>query len=299
MTYDIVIVGGGPAGLTAAIYARRAEKSVLVLEKSTFGGQIVYSDCVENYPGFQKISGAELADNLLNQAKSLGAETEFAEATEIKPGKIKTVITPQKEYQAKKVILATGLTHRRLGAENEEQFIGRGVSFCAVCDGAFFKNRTVCVVGGGNTALSDALYLAKICEKVYLIHRREGFRADEKIIKQVKETENIELLLNKTVTAISGKHIVEEITLCDTQTKESMPLAVGGVFVAIGQVPHSDAFKNVIDLDERGYAITDDSLKGKEDGIFVAGDCRKKAVQQLTTAISDGTIAAVLACEEE
>ena len=288
--YDIIVVGGGPAGLTAALYARRAEKSVLVLEATSFGGQIIYSDNVENYPGMKSMSGTQFADMLLDQVLEAGAEVDLEKVVKIKNGEVKTVVTENREYECKSVIVATGLTHRRLGAENEEKFIGSGVSFCAVCD--------VAVVGGGNTALQDALYLSDICRKVYLVLRREGFRGEERLVTKIKTRENIELLLNKTVSEISGDTTVSSITLSDVISGEKSQLNVSGVFVAVGQIPHNSDFADVIDLDDGGYVLSDENCRTKNNGIFVAGDCRTKSVRQLTTAVADGASAAIAACEE-
>ena len=296
--YDIIVVGGGPAGLTAALYARRAEKSVLVLEANSFGGQIIYSDNVENYPGMKSMSGTQFADMLLDQVLEAGAEVDLEKVIKIKNGAVKTVVTENREYECKSVIVATGLTHRRLGAENEEKFIGAGVSFCAVCDGAFFKNADVAVVGGGNTALQDALYLSDICRRVYLVHRREGFRGEERLVTKIKNRENIELLLNKTVSEISGDTTVSSITLSDVSNGEKSQLDVSGVFVAVGQIPHNSDFADVINLDDGGYVLSDENCRTNEQGIFVAGDCRTKEVRQLTTAVADGASAAIAACEE-
>lgn len=290
--YDIVIIGAGPAGLTAAIYARRAAKSALVLEAKTYGGQIINTLDIENYPVEPHISGVDFAKKLYNQATELGAEIEFEKATEIKDnGKLKEVITEDGAYTAKAVIIATGSENRKLGLENEEKLIGRGVSYCATCDGAFYKDKKVAVVGGGNTALEDALYLADIAEKVYLIHRRDEFRGAEASVKKLREKKNIELVLNSRVTKLIADKKLQsiEVTNKDDSVKN---LEVDGIFVAIGRTPETQGFANLIKLDEAGYIIGSENCHTNIEGIFVAGDTRTKELRQLVTATSDGAIAA-------
>ena len=295
--YDIIIIGGGPAGLTAALYAQRAGKTALVLEGSGFGGQIVYTSCVENYPGQKAMSGAEFADSLVEQVLSAGAAVEFETVTELRDGDIKTVITDSNEYTAKSVIIAAGVKHRHLGLDGEDALIGSGISFCAVCDGAFYKGKRVAVVGGGNTALEDALYLSDIAEKVYLIHRRDGFRAENKIVKRAQEKENIHFILDAAVTHVHGSPVLDGIEVTNLKTGAKTPLDINGLFVAIGQLPQNDIFKAVIDLDENGYIRSGEGSTTNAPGIFAAGDCRTKSFRQLTTAVSDGTVAALAACE--
>lgn len=295
--YDIIIIGGGPAGLTAALYAQRAGKTALVLESSGFGGQIVYTSCVENYPGQKAMSGAEFADSLVEQVLSAGAAVEFETAVELRDGDIKTVITDSNEYTAKSVIIAAGVKHRHLGLDGEDALIGSGISFCAVCDGAFYKGKRVAVVGGGNTALEDALYLSDIAEKVYLIHRRNGFRAENKIVKRAQEKENIHFILDAAVTHVHGSPVLDGIEVTNLKTGAKTPLDINGLFVAIGQMPQNDIFKTVIDLDENGYIRSGEGCTTNVPGIFAAGDCRTKSFRQLTTAVSDGTVAALAACE--
>ena len=295
--YDIIIIGGGPAGLTAALYAQRAGKTALVLEGSGFGGQIVYTSCVENYPGQKAMSGAEFADSLVEQVLSAGAAVEFETAVELRDGDIKTVITDSNEYTAKSVIIAAGVKHRHLGLDGEDTLIGSGISFCAVCDGAFYKGKRVAVVGGGNTALEDALYLSDIAEKVYLIHRRDGFRAENKIVKRAQEKENIHFILDAAVTHVHGSPVLDGIEVTNLKTGAKTPLDINGLFVAIGQLPQNDIFKAVIDLDENGYIRSSEGCTTNVPGIFAAGDCRTKSFRQLTTAVSDGTVAALAACE--
>ncbi len=294
--HDIIVVGAGPAGLTAALYALRSGKSVLVLEGEAFGGQITLTPLVENYPGTGKISGLEFSDTLLEQVSELGGETEFTRVTEIlAEGDTKKVITEDGSYNAKSVIIATGVKHRTLSLKNEDKFLGKGVSYCAVCDGSFYKGKDVAVVGGGSTALTDALYLSDICKTVYLIHRRSAFRAEEKLVERVRERENIKLVLDSEVCSLNGDSFLNSIEVKNKNGEKSL-IDISALFVMIGRVPQNEIFKNLIDLDESGYVISSDS-KTKTDGIFVAGDCRTKEIRQLTTATADGTIAALSACE--
>ena len=291
--YDIIIIGGGPAGLTAALYALRAEKHVLVLEGSGFGGQIVYTQNVENFPGTLSMSGAEFADRLVEQVLALGGEVEFERVTKLTDGEVKTVATDSGEYTAKSVIIATGVKNRPLGVEGEKELIGRGLSFCAVCDGAFYKGKTVAVVGGGNTAVEDAIYLSAIAEKVYLIHRRQEFRAEPKIVKELNEKANIELVLDSVVSGFVKEDKLNGIEVTNKITSEKKTLMIDGIFVAVGQIPQNSIFEGVIDLDESGYIIAGEDCKTSAEGIFAAGDCRTKSVRQLTTAVGDGTVAAI------
>ncbi len=295
--YDIIVIGGGPAGLTAALYALRAEKKVLVLEGRGFGGQIAYTNEVENYPGIAKMSGAQFADTLVEQVISAGGEVSFENAAEIRGGSIKTVVTDSGEHEAKAVIAATGVRHRRLNVEGEERFIGSGVSFCAVCDGAFYRGKRVAVVGGGNTAVEDAIYLADIAEKVYLIHRRDEFRAEPSLVRRMQEAENIETVLDSTVTEIRGDELLSEIEVRNIKTDMRTILAVNGVFEAVGQLPQNEIFKGVLELSGDGYIVAGEDCVTSTAGIFAAGDCRTKNVRQLTTAVGDGAAAAVAACE--
>ena len=293
--YDIIIVGAGPAGLTAAIYAKRAGKNVLVLEAKSYGGQIVNANSVENYPGIEKISGFDLATNMYNQAKEFGAEIKFETVTRIQEDK--TVITTENKYQAKAIILATGVENRRLNINKETEFVGKGVSYCATCDGNFYKNKVVAVVGGGNTALEDALYLSNIAKKVYLIHRREQFRGETTYIKEIKTKENIELILNANVKNINGENLLESIDIEDNKGNMKT-VEVSGLFIAVGQAPRNEIFSNLITLDKYGYILSEDGVHTNIKGIYVAGDARVKQLRQLTTAVSDGSIAATMAIKE-
>ena len=296
--YDIVIVGAGTAGLSAAIYAVRAGKSVIVLEATTHGGQIVNTPEVENYPGIQKISGFEFANNLYEQAKSLGAEVIYEKVIGIEVnGEEKIVHTTKEDYQAKAVILATGAKNRPLGLEHEKEWIGAGISYCATCDGMFYRGKDVAVAGGGNTALEDAIFLTNYCRKVYLIHRRDAFRGEEKLLQTLKEKPNVEFVLKANITRLIGEDGVDGVEVEDKNTHEKRVIDVMGLFVAIGQMPENSEFINVVDLDKSGYIEAKEDCKTKTKGIFTAGDCRTKKVRQLATAASDGAIAALAACE--
>ena len=290
--YDIIIIGAGPAGLTAAIYARRAAKKVVVLEAKVYGGQIVNTLDIENYPAEEHISGYDFATKLYNQAKNLGAEIVFEKVTGIEiKGKQKKVITTDNVYEAGSVIIATGSENRKLGLPNEEQLIGKGVSYCATCDGAFYKNKTVAVVGGGNTALEDALYLADIAKKMYLSHRRDQFRGEDSTVKRLKDKKNIQLVLNSNVTGLNAGDKLESIEVTNTD-KETQTIEIDGLFVAVGRTPENKAFANLIKLDEAGFIEANEKCHTNVDGVFVAGDNRTKDVRQLVTAVSDGAVAA-------
>lgn len=296
--YDIIIVGAGTAGLSAAIYGVRAGKTVMVLEGETYGGQIVNSMEVANYPGIKMTSGFEFATNLYEQATELGAQVEYEKVIRIEDeGEIKTVVTEDSVYEAKAVILATGAKNRPLGLEKEKEFIGSGVSYCATCDGAFFKGKKVAVAGGGNTALEDAMFLSNYCETVYLVHRRDEFRGEEKLAEALKGKNNVEFVLNVNILSLIGENKLEGILVEDKNTKEQKEIAVSGLFVAIGQIPKNEAFAGLVELDRGGYIMAGENCKTNVPGIFVAGDCRTKTVRQLATAASDGAVAALAACE--
>ena len=293
--YDIIIVGCGPAGMTAALYARRAGKSVLVFEAKAYGGQIAKAAVVENYPGVEKTTGFDLATKMYEQIKNLGAEIKFELVKKIT--KDKEVITDKGTYQAKAIILATGTENRRLNLPNEVEFIGKGVSYCASCDGNFFKGKKVAVVGGGNTALEDTDYLADLCEKVYLIHRSESFRGDDSLIDEVELDTNVEKIMNSTVTSLNGKDMLESITIKNNDGEERT-IDIDGLFIAVGQQPKNELFADVIELDEKGYIKAYDEVHTSVEGIYVAGDTRSKELKQLTTAVSDGSLAATIAIRE-
>ena len=296
MIYDIIIIGGGPAGLTAALYAKRANKSVLIIEKSAYGGQITYSPKVENIPGFNVVSGNEFAEKLVEQVVEQGAELEFCEVLSVENGDVKKVVTDGGVFEAKAIIIATGAKHRRLNLENEDKFIGEGISFCAVCDGAFFKDQTVGVVGGGNSALQEALQLAELCKKVYVIQNLDFLTGEGKLCEQVNAKDNIEVILGTTVSALLGDDAFAGVTLCKTADNSTTDLALDGLFVAIGLIPQNEAFANILTLDERGYAAYGEDCTTEKNGIFVAGDCRQKSIRQVATAAADGAVAALAAC---
>ena len=294
--YDIIIVGAGPAGLTAAVYARRAGKSVLVLEKDTFGGQVTFSPKLENYPGFQEISGNELAQRMLEQTMALGAEIDMDTVTEVLDGEVKTVVGEAGRYEARSVIIAAGARHRRLNLPREEEFIGNGISFCAVCDGAFYKDQHVAVIGGGNTALQEVVLLADICKKVTVVQNLAFLTGEEKLIQLLQSKTNIEYIYNTVVTGYEGETGLQAIRLLNTETQEDSRLEIDGIFLAIGTAPENNAYQKVAKLNEYGYIVSDESCQTGTPGIFVAGDCRTKAYRQVATAISDGAAAALNAC---
>lgn len=294
--YDIVVVGAGPAGLSAAIYGVRAGKNVLVLEALTHGGQIVNTPEIENYPGIKKTSGFEFAQGLYEQATELGAvvKYEVVESIEEKDN-IKIVKTAKENYEAKAIIIASGAKNRSLGLEGEDRLLGLGISYCATCDGAFYRGRDVAVAGGGNTAVEDATFLANYCNKVYLVHRRDSFRAEKTLIKVLQSKENVEFVLDSNIKELKGDDGLDAIVVENKNTKELRTIEVAGLFVAIGQKPQNQAFSNLVDLDEAGYIVAGEDTKTKTAGIFVAGDTRTKSIRQLTTAASDGAIAALAA----
>ena len=297
--YDIIIIGGGPAGLTAALYARRAGKTVLVIEKNTFGGQIVWSPKVENFPGFASVSGMELGDKLMTQAMSVGAELELDEVTKVSKNDDGFCVCTQLLgiFEAKALIFATGSAPRHLGLPNEEALIGGGISFCAVCDGEFFRGSDVAIVGGGNTALQEALYLSDICANVHLIHRRDTFRADQSLSERIARRPNIHLHCPSEIIALHGTDQLQGVTILSKgESPAETPLAVNGLFVAVGHDPQTSLLTTFADLDEYGYVYADENTTTRTVGIFVAGDCRKKSVKQLTTAVADGSCAAIAAC---
>ncbi|MGN0546452.1 MAG: NAD(P)/FAD-dependent oxidoreductase [Acutalibacteraceae bacterium] len=295
--YDIIIIGAGPAGLTAALYALRADKSVLVLEKGTFGGQITFSPQIENYPGFNKMSGNEFADRLVDQVISQGAEIEMETVTAVKDnGKTKTVVTEDSEYEAKAVIIAVGVKHRQIGLPNENELVGEGVSYCAVCDGAFFKGQTVAVLGGGNSALQEAVLLSDGCKKVYVIQNLDYFTGEARLVEKLKDKDNVELITGTVISALNGEKSLKSLTLRKESDGSESELEVDGLFVAIGLIPNNEVFSEIAGLDEMGYIDSDESCLTATPGVFVAGDCRKKQIRQITTATADGSVAALAAC---
>ena len=296
MIYDIIIIGGGPAGLTAAVYARRAGKSVLILEKAALGGQITWSPKVENFPSVVSISGTDLGDRMAEQAMAQGAEVEIEEVTGIEDcGDFRRVSCEfGAVYEGRAVILATGAKPRMLGVEREEELVGSGVGYCAVCDGAFFKDLPVAVSGGGNSALQDAMLLSETSSRVYLIHRRDSFRGEKALVEALREKDNVEFVLNAAITRLVGEDELTGVVV--RQNGEEREIPVDGLFVAIGHEPDNGAFAEHLALDERGYAASDESCVTKTPWLFVAGDCRAKKVRQLTTAVADGAVAALAAC---
>ncbi len=293
--YDIIVIGGGPAGLTAALYARRADKSVLVIEKDTFGGQITYSPKVENYPGFAEMSGNEFAEKLLDQVLAQGAEIELAKVTAVKDGEVKTVVTEDGEFEAKAVVIAVGVKHRMLGAPGEYDLVGHGISFCAVCDGAFYKGLDVAVIGGGNSALQEALLLAETSKSVTVVQNLDYLTGEARLQSALAEKPNVKVITGSVVKEFlsdAGKLTGVVITGPDGDKA----LTVDGVFVAIGLIPENGPFEALADLNDYGYFDTDEFCCTKTPGVFVAGDCRSKRIRQITTACADGAVAALAAC---
>lgn len=305
--YDIIVIGGGPAGLTAALYSSRAGKKVLVLEGKAIGGQIVNALDVQNYPGVLSISGVELTTNISKQVQQFGGEIKYERVSKIavegaesalKAGSRSiSVITDNGKYQTRAAIIATGAENRKLGLPREEELVGKGVSYCATCDGNFFRGKDVAVVGGGNTALEDAVYLSALASHVYLVHRRDEFRGDASNVEKVKACKNVELVLKANVTEILGENKVEGLKVKFDDGSEQT-LAVSGIFFAVGYVPQNKDFADIIQLDEAGYIKTEDGIHTSCPGIYVAGDARAKDLKQLTTAVSDGSIAATVAIKE-
>ena len=289
--YDIIIIGAGPAGLTAAIYAARARKKILVLEAEAYGGQIINTLNIENYPAAPHIDGYTFATNIYNQAVELGAELKFEKVINLENSKVKKVITSSNIYETKSIIIATGCGIKKLNLDNEDIFIGRGISYCATCDGAFYKGKEVAIVGGGNTALEDALYLSDIASKVYLIHRRDSFRGDDNYYERLKLKDNVEFIFNSNVTKLFGNDYLESIEITDKENNKKS-ISISGLFVAIGRIPENANFSKLIDINESGYVNANENCKTNIEGIFVAGDCRVKSLRQLVTATSDGAIAA-------
>lgn len=294
--YDIVIIGAGPAGLTAALYGLRADKKVLILEKETFGGQITFSPKVENYPSQEQISGSDLAQRMLDQVLNHGADLEMAEVIGIlhEDGK-NLVVTDSGEFEGKTVIIAVGSKHRKLGLPHEDELVGNGVSYCAVCDGAFFAGADVAVVGGGNTALQEAVMLSELCASVTVIQNLSAMTGEEKLVNALKAKSNVRMVFDTVVTELCGETELTGLTLKNTKTEQTSHMDVNGLFVAIGQAPENECFTNVTALNEAGYILADERCLTDTEGIFVAGDCRTKQVRQITTATADGAVAALAA----
>ncbi|MEG0035039.1 MAG: FAD-dependent oxidoreductase [Oscillospiraceae bacterium] len=297
-TYDIIIIGAGCAGMTAALYARRAGKTVLLLEGQTFGGQIAFSPKVENYPAVPTISGEALSNALFEQATGQGAQAELETVMEIIiNGNEKTIVTDYGRHTCRALIIATGMKHRHMGLAREDELIGSGISYCAVCDGVFFRDKDVAVFGGGDTALQDALILAEYCTSVTIIHRRNEFRGEKWLVDSLKKRAKVRFMLENIVTELSGEAKLSSLTLTNTVNGEKTLLPVDGLFVAIGQLPQTELVKNIVKTDDAGFVIADESCHTSTAGVFVAGDCRTKHIRQLTTAASDGAVAALAACE--
>ena len=288
--YDVIIIGGGPAGYTAALYCTRAGMDVLVIEKITVGGQMCSTMQIDNYPGYEGgIDGITLGNKMQKGAEKFGAKTLLEQVVSVDlNGDIKKVNTTDKTLYAKSVIVATGAEHKKLGIYNEEKLIGKGVGYCATCDGMFYKGKTVAVVGGGNSAVTDALYLSKICKKVILIHRRDTFRAAHSLVEKARHMDNIEFIIDTTVSEICGEDMVEKLMLTNVKTKEKTQLEVNGIFIAVGIVPDTDILQGVVEMDEKGYVLADELGNTNIPGIFVAGDCKKKKLRQIITAVADG-----------
>jgi thioredoxin reductase (NADPH) len=293
---DIIIIGAGPAGLTAALYALRAGKSVLVIEKSTFGGQVTFSPKIENYPGIPEMTGNEFADKLLDQILAMGAEVEMEKVTGIiNEGSRKLVFAGDKKYEAKAVIIAVGVKHRQLGLQRENELTGKGISYCAVCDGAFYNGQIVGVVGGGNSALQEAVLLSDICEKVYVFQNLSYMTGEKKLVEILETKANVEFMTDVIVSDLKGDDELTGVTLKHTDGSEK-EVALNGLFVAIGLEPSNSAFADMVALDSNGYFDSDEACLTKTEGIYVAGDCRKKNIRQITTATADGATAALAAC---
>lgn len=295
--HDIIIIGAGPAGLTAALYAKRADKSVLLIEKESFGGQITHSPKVENFPTLMQISGNELAQMMLDQVMEHGADIELAEVQGIVDnGDFKTVTTDMGDYEGRAVIIATGSKHRQLGLDRENELIGKGISYCAVCDGAFFSGADVAIVGGGNTALQEAVMLSEYCTHVTVVQNLSFMTGEARLVAQLEKRPNVTMIYDTLVTELLGEEKLEGLRLSDSKTGEESILKVEGLFVAIGQKPENECFENIVELTEYGYINAGEDCRTDTEGIFTAGDCRAKAVRQITTACGDGAVAALAAC---
>jgi len=296
--YDVIILGGGPAGLSAGIYTGRAWLKTLVLESALVGGNAAIADKIDNYPGFPfGILGGELMDNFRRQAERFGAEIRMEEVIDIiAVPEGRRVVTTEDEYTTRAIIIATGAKRRELGIEGEQEYLGRGVSYCATCDGAFFRNCPVAVVGGGESAVKEAMYLADIASKVYLIHRREGFRASAEAVDKLKKNTKIELKLNRVISRIEGDSIMHRVVLQDVDSRQEEELLVEGLFVSIGMVAGTEFIEGIVETDE-GYIITDENMRTSVEGVFAAGDIRAKRTRQIATAVGDGVEAAIAVIE--
>ena len=291
--YDIIIVGGGPAGMTAAIYGASARKKVLILEKDSMGGQILKTNKIKNYPGFEEISGFDYSNNLFNQVKKLGVEVKFEEVLKI--NKDKSIITNKSKYNAGAIIIATGSKNKTLNILNEDKFLGKGISYCATCDGMFFKGKNVAIVGGGNSSISEALYLSNIVKNLYVIYIQKEFKFDSIDLETLKKKDNVTFIFNSTVSKLNGNEFIESITVKNDEDNNESEISVDGLFISIGFTPLSSLCEEILELSDNGYILSNEECTTNIDGVFVAGDVRKKSIRQLTTACSDGTIAAIKA----
>lgn len=294
MLYDVIVIGGGPGGYTAALYAARANLSVAILEKLSPGGQMGTTDVIDNYPGFpQGVNGFELAMQMKEGAERFGAQTQLAEVTQVElAGQVKTIHTSGGDYQARTVVLATGAHPRELGLPGERELRGRGVSYCATCDGMFYRGKTVVVVGGGNTAVSDVLYLSRLCEKVYLVHRRDTLRASKVYLDPLQKAENVEFVWDSEVKQLLRDQAVTGVRVRNKKTGKEWDIPCGGVFVAVGYLPNTELYRGQVELDEAGYVLADETTQTNLPGVFAVGDLRKKPLRQVVTAASDGAVAA-------
>ncbi len=290
--YDVIIIGAGPAGLTSAVYTSRAGLKTLILEKGAPGGKVFLTHLIENYPGYESIGGRELSQQMHKHALKFGSEYAYGDVSEIIDGDVKKVVTNMGEYETKSIILATGMENRKLGAPGEEEFGGRGVSYCAICDGNFFKEQDVVVIGGGNSALEEALYLADICNTVRIVHRRDEFRAEQYVVDNVRAKENIILDTDSVVTSINGVDKVEEVVIENVKTNEQKTEKVTGVFIYVGLLPVTSPFTSLGILNDEGYITVDSNMQTNLKGIYAAGDVIPKHLRQITTAVNDGAIAA-------
>ena len=298
--HDIIIVGGGPAGLTAAVYALRAGKTVLVIEKNGFGGQIAYSPKVENIPGTQLISGTEFADRLTEQAMNLGADMELEAVAKVEKenGIFKVSTEEGSTYEAKAVILAVGVKHRMLGLPGEQELIGKGISFCAVCDGAFYAGQETAMIGGGNSALQEALLLSEVCTKVTVVQNLADFTGEKKLTQALLEKDNVEVFFSTVVAGYESENgSLTGLKLRNEVTGETSSLRVDGAFLAVGLVPENDPFASLAKLNDWGYFNSGEDCRTATEGLFVAGDCRSKRIRQVVTAAGDGAVAAMAACQ--
>lgn len=290
MIYDTIIIGSGPAGMTAGVYSARAGKKVLIFESNVVGGQIVNSPLVENFPSISQISGEELGFNMFNQCQNLNIDFEFEKVVKIVDGDIKEVFTENNVFKTKTIIIATGVKPRRLNIEKEEDFLGKGVGYCVLCDGENYRNKVVGIVGGGNTAVQNAIYLSNICEKVYIFQNLEDLTAEKTLIEKLQNKNNIEIVCSCNVVELIGDDCLEKVKLNNNQEVE-----LSGLFVSIGQIPNNELFVNWLDVDNYGYCITNENCETNKKGVFCIGDIRSKNIRQLTTAVADGTIASVFA----